>query len=184
MESIIAETRERMQKSFEAFETHIGTVRTGRANPAVLNRIMIEYYGAEVPLPQVASISSPDPRTILVSPFDKSVTQDIVKAIMESDLGFNPNDQGDAVFISVPQLNDERRRALVRQVHNMAEEARVAVRNVRRDSNDELKLNEKEGLLSEDELRRGEAEVQKVTDEFVRLIDDRAKNKEADILVV
>lgn len=184
MESIIAETRERMQKSFEAFETHIATVRTGRANPAVLNRIMIEYYGAEVPLPQVASISSPDPRTILVSPFDKSVTQDIVKAIMESDLGFNPNDQGDAVFISVPQLNDERRRALVRQVHNMAEEARVAVRNVRRDSNDELKLNEKEGLLSEDELRRGEAEVQKVTDEFVRLIDDRAKNKEADILVV
>lgn len=184
MDSILTETRDRMQKSFEAFETHIATVRTGRANPAILNRIMVHYYGADVPLPQVAAVSSPDPRTILVSPFDKSAAKDISKAIMESDLGFNPNDQGDAIYITVPQLNDQRRRELVKQVHNMAEEARVAIRNIRRDSNDELKLLEKEGLLSEDDLRRGETEVQKITDEFVGIVDERAKAKEADILVV
>lgn len=184
MDSVIAEIRDRMQKSLEAFETHIAAVRTGRANPAILNRVMVHYYGADVPLPQVAAVSSPDPRTILVSPFDKSISKDISKAILESDLGFNPNDQGDAIFITVPQLNDERRRDLVRQVHNMAEEARVSLRNIRRDGNDELKLMQKEGLLSEDDLRRGEAEVQKVTEEFVGMVDERTKSKEADILVV
>src|SRR5690625_2493745 len=162
----------------------MSAVRAGRANSAILNRVMVHYYAADVPLPQVAAVSSPDPRTILVSPFDKSISKDISKAILESDLGFNPNDQGDAIFITVPQLNDERRRDLVRQVHTMAEEARVSLRNIRRDANDELKLMQKEGLLSEDDLRRGEAEVQKVTEEFVGMVDERTKSKEADILVV
>jgi len=173
-----------MQKSLDAFESNIGSVRTGRANPAVLNRVMVDYYGSSMPLPQIASISSPDARTLVIAPFDKSASQAIEKAIQESDLGFNPNNQGDSIFISVPPLNDERRRDLVKTVHTMAEEAKVGVRNVRRDGNDELKMMQKEGDLSEDDLRRGEADVQKVTDEFIQKIDARTKTKESDILAV
>src|SRR5690606_30333887 len=184
MKSVLADVRERMQKSIDAFETNIGAVRTGRANPAVLNRVMVDYYGSSMPLPQIASISSPDARTLVVAPFDKSAGSAIEKAILESDLGFNPNNQGDSIFIAVPPLNDERRRDLVKAVHTMAEEAKVAVRNVRRDGNDELKMMQKEGDLSEDELRRGEADVQKVTDEFIHKIDARVKTKESDILAV
>jgi len=184
MKTVLADVRERMQKSLDAFESNIGSVRTGRANPAVLNRVMVDYYGSSMPLPQIASISSPDARTLVIAPFDKSASQAIEKAIQESDLGFNPNNQGDSIFISVPPLNDERRRDLVKTVHQMAEEAKVGVRNVRRDGNDELKLMQKEGDLSEDDLRRGEGEVQKVTDEFIQKIDARTKTKESDILAV
>ncbi|HEX7000599.1 MAG TPA: ribosome recycling factor [Trueperaceae bacterium] len=184
MKTVLAETRERMQRSLEAFEQNIGAVRTGRANPAVLNRVHVDYYGASMPLPQIATITSPDARTLVITPFDKSSVAAIEKAILESDLGFNPNNQGDNVFISVPPLNDERRRDLVKTVHQMAEEARVAVRNIRRDANDALKALQKEGDLSEDELRRAEAEVQKTTDEFVQKVDQRTKTKETDILAV
>lgn len=184
MKAVLSETRERMQKSLEAFETNISSVRTGRANPALLNRVQVDYYGSTMPLPQIASVSSPDARTLVVSPFDKSSSAAIEKAILESDLGFNPNNQGDSIFISVPALNDERRRDLVKTVHQLAEESKVAVRNVRRDANDELKMMQKEGDLSEDELRRGEADVQKLTDEFSHKIDERTKSKESDILAV
>jgi len=184
MKTVLKETRERMQKSLEAFENNIGVVRTGRAHPAILNRVYVDYYGASTPLNQLATVSSPDPRTLVISPFDKTAINAIEKAIRESDLGFNPNNQGDTVFITVPALNDERRRDLVKQVKHMAEEARVAVRNVRRDANDELKLMHKEHLLSEDELHTGEADVQKLTDEFVSLIEQRLKSKEEDIMAV
>jgi ribosome recycling factor len=184
MKSVLKETRERMEKSLEAFESNVATVRTGRANPAILNRVMVEYYGSSVPLTQLASISSPDPRTLLITPFDKSAAKEIDRAILESDLGFNPNNQGDAIFISVPALNDERRRDLVRAVHGMAEEARIAIRNIRRDSNDSLKTLQKDNDITEDDLRRGEAEVQKLTDEFTADIDGRVKTKEEDILAV
>ena len=184
MKSVLKETRDRMEKSLQAFEANIATVRTGRANPAILNRVNVEYYGSSVPLTQLASISSPDPRTLLIAPFDKSATKEIERAIQESDLGFNPNNQGDAIFINVPALNDERRRDLVRTVHNMAEEARVALRNIRRDSNDQLKNMQKDNDITEDDLRRGEAEVQKLTDEFTADVDGRVKAKEEDILEV
>lgn len=184
MKTVLKETRERMQKSLEAFENNVGVVRTGRANPAILNRVHVDYYGASTPLNQLATISSPDPRTLVISPFDKSAINAIEKAIRESDLGFNPNNQGDTVFITVPALNDERRRELVKTVKHMAEEARVAVRNIRRDANDELKLMQKEHLLSEDELHTGEQDVQKLTDEFVALIEQRLKSKEDDIMAV
>ena len=184
MRETIKETRERMQKSLEAFEQNIGAIRTGRANPAVLNRVSVDYYGAKMPLNQVATISSPDPRTLVISPFDKSIIEDIEKAIQESDLGFNPNNQGDTVFISVPALNDERRKTLMKTVKNMAEESRVAVRNIRRDANEELKEMEKENLLTEDDVRLGESEVQKLTDEFIGTIDKRVKAKEDDIMEV
>jgi ribosome recycling factor len=184
MKTVLKETRERMKKSLEAFENNISVVRTGRANPAILNRVFVNYYGASTPLNQLATVSSPDPRTLVVSPFDKSAMKGIEKAIRESDLGFNPNNQGDAVFITVPPLNDERRRDLVKQVKTMAEEARVAVRNVRRDANDELKELHKEHLLSEDELRSAEQDVQKLTDEFIASIEQRLKVKEDDIMAV
>jgi ribosome recycling factor len=184
MKTVIRETRERMKKTLDAFEGNIGIVRTGRANPAMLSRVMVDYYGAQTPLNQLANVSSPDPRTLLVTPFDKSAVRNIEKAILEGDLGFNPNNQGDTIFITVPPLNDERRRDLVKTVKHMAEEAKVAVRNIRRDANEELREMFKEHLLSEDEAHTGEAEVQKVTDEFVALIDERTKAKEDDILAV
>lgn len=184
MKSVLNEARDRMQKSLEAFEQNVAAVRTGRANPAVLNRVQVDYYGTRMPLNQLATISSPDARTLVVTPFDKSAVQDIERAIRESDLGFNPNNQGDNVFISVPPLNDDRRRELVRSVKHMAEEARVAVRNVRRDANDELREMEKENELTEDDRRKGEDEVQKLTDEFIGKIDARVKSKEEDIMAV
>ena len=184
MKSVIKETSDRMQKSLDAFEQNIGAIRTGRANPAVLNRVTVSYYGAMMPLNQIASVSSPDPRTLVITPFDKSVIGDIEKAIQESDLGFNPNNQGDNVFISVPPLNDERRRDLMKTVKNMAEEARVAVRNVRREANADLKEMEGENLLTEDDVRLGESEIQKLTDDYVRKIDERIKRKEEDIMAV
>ena len=153
--SITKDARTRMDKTLEAFENNVGMVRTGRANPAILNRVLVDYYGASTPLNQLATVSSPDPRTLLITPFDKSAVGDIERAIRESDLGFNPNNRGDNIFISVPALNDERRRALVKQVKNMAEEAKVALRNTRRDANDELKEYRKENLLTEDDVRQG-----------------------------
>jgi len=173
-----------MEKTLEAFENNIGMVRTGRANPAILNRIQVDYYGASTPLNQLATISSPDARTLLITPFDKSAVREIERAIRESDLGFNPNNRGDNIFISVPALNDERRRALVKQVKNMAEEAKVAIRNMRRDANDELKELRKENLLTDDDVRQGENEVQKLTDAFVSSVDKRVKTKEEDIMAV
>lgn len=184
MENVLKETRERMQKSIDAFAQNVGAVRTGRANPAVLNRVNVDYYGSKMPLTQVATVSSPDPRTLLITPFDKSAIADIEKAIQESDLGLNPNNQGDNVFITVPPLNDERRRDLVKSVKNMAEEAKVALRNIRRDANEELKMMQKENMLTEDDLRQGENDVQKLTDQFVSDVDQRVKNKEADIMEV
>lgn len=184
MKEVLNETRQRMEKSLEAFEHNISVVRTGRANPAILNRVMVNYYGTTMPLNQLATISSPDPRTLVITPFDKSAIADIERAIRESDLGFNPNNQGDTVFISVPPLNDERRRDLVKTVKHMSEEARIAIRNIRRDANEMLRAMHKENLLTEDDVRLGEAEVQKLTDQFIHKIDERVKSKEADIMAV
>jgi ribosome recycling factor len=184
MKIVLDDAKGRMEKTIDALEANLATVRTGRANPAILGRVMVEYYGSTTPLPQLANISTPDPRTLLITPFDKSASASIEKAILEADLGFNPNNQGDSIFVAVPALNDERRRDLVKASHNMAEEAKVGVRNIRRDALTDLKSMEKEGEMSEDELRRSEADVQKLTDEFVARIDQRVKSKEQDILAV
>ena len=184
----VAEVRstaeQKMQKSLDAMKTSFQKIRTGRAHAGLLDHIQVDYYGSSTPLNQLATISSPDARTLLVTPFDKSAIRDIERAIRESDLGFNPNNRGDNIFISVPALNDERRRTLVRQVKNMAEESKVALRNLRRDANDELKELRKENLLTDDDVRQGEAEVQKLTDTYVGNIDKRVKSKEEDILAV
>lgn len=184
MDSVLKEARERMQKSLDAFESSVATVRTGRANPQVLNRVYVEYYGTRTPLNQLANIGSPDARTLVITPFDKSAIQNIEKAIRESDLGFNPNNQGDNVFINVPPLNDERRRELVKSVKHLAEEAKVAIRNIRRDAKHELGELEKAKELTEDDRRLGENELQKLTDEFSDKIDARVKSKEEDIMAV
>ena len=184
MNDLIKDTRARMDKTYDAFEASVATVRTGRANPAVLNRVQVEYYGTRMPLDQVANVSSPDPRTLVIAPFDKSVIDEIERAIRDSDLGFNPSNQGDAVYITVPPLNDERRRELVKTVKHMAEEAKVALRNIRRDANHELGEQRKRNELTEDDVRDGEADVQKITDEVTAKIDERVKSKEADILEV
>lgn len=184
MDSVLKEARERMQKSLDAFENSVATVRTGRANPQVLNRVYVDYYGTRTPLNQLANISSPDPRTLVITPFDKSAVQNIEKAIRESDLGFNPNNQGDNVFINVPPLNDERRRELVKSVKHLAEEAKVAIRNIRRDAKHELGELEKAKELTEDDRRLGENELQKLTDEVSDKIDARVKSKEEDIMAV
>ncbi len=184
MNDLIKDTRARMDKTYDAFEASVATVRTGRANPAVLNRVQVEYYGTRMPLDQVANVSSPDPRTLVIAPFDKSVIDEIERAIRDSDLGFNPSNQGDAVYVTVPPLNDERRRELVKTVKHMAEEAKVALRNIRRDANHELGEMQKRNELTEDDVRDGEADVQKITDEVTAKIDARVKSKEADILEV
>lgn len=184
MKSVLKDAEKRMEQSFEAFENNLSTVRTGRANPAVLNRVNVDYYGSSTPLNQLANISATDPRTIVVSPFDKSIIELIEKAIRESDLGFNPNNQGENIFINVPALNDERRKALVRTTKNMAEESRISIRNVRHDIIDELKEMEKENMLTEDDLRLGKEKVQEITDSFIKKIDERLKSKEVDILEV
>ncbi len=184
MKEVLKEAKERMGKSLESFEHNISVIRTGRANPAMLSRVQVDYYGAMTPLPQLASVSSPDPRTLHIVPFDKGALNEIEKAIRDSDLGFNPSNKGDSIFISVPPLNDERRHDLVKTVKNLAEEARVALRSIRRDANDELKEMHKEKTLSEDDLRHREGEVQKLTDEFSEKVEARLKAKEADILEV
>lgn len=184
MNDILSDTKERMGKSLDALEQNFNVIRTGRANPAILNRVNVDYYGSVTPLPQMATISSPDPRTLVITPFDKSVMDTIEKAIRESDLGFNPNNRGDSIFISIPALNDERRRDLVKTTKTMAEEARVAMRSIRRDANDYLKAMKNDNELSEDELKLGEKKVQELTDDFVKQIDERLKAKEADIMEV
>ncbi|GIW30372.1 MAG: ribosome-recycling factor [Meiothermus sp.] len=182
LKELYNETRQHMQKSLEALEHHLTTMRTGRANPAILNNIKVEYYGSTMPLSQVGTVSSPDPRTLVVQSWDPNMLKEIEKAIRDSDLGLNPTNKGDALYISIPPLTEERRRDLVKSVKQYAEEARIAVRNIRREALDKAKKLEKEKHLSEDDIKRAEAEIQKITDEFVHKIDEALHKKEQEIL--
>ena len=184
IDETLLDAEEKMEKAVSVAKDDFGGIRTGRATPGMFQKIVVEYYGAMTPVIQLASLTVPEPRMAVVTPYDKSSLGAIERAIRESDLGFNPNNRGDNIFISVPALNDERRRTLVRQVKNMAEESKVALRNLRRDANDELKELRKENLLTDDDVRQGEAEVQKLTDTYVGNIDKRVKSKEEDILAV
>ena len=159
-------------------------MRTGRASTSLLDRIQVDAYGTKTPLNQLATISAPEPRLLTVSPFDPSIMSAIERSIMESDLGLTPNNDGKIIRLPIPQLTEERRKEMVRLVHKMAEEGRVAVRNVRRDVLHDLKRAEKDGELSRDELKRAEDEVQKLTDAEVKTIDDLMGRKEAEILEV
>lgn len=182
LEAIYQETRENMGKSTDALKKEFKRVRTGRASLSILDPIRVDYYGTLTPLNQMASISIPESRLITIQPWDSSVIKDVEKAILKSDLGLTPSNDGKLIRISIPPLTEERRKQLVKEVHKKGEEHKVAVRNIRRDSNDLLKSMQKDGEISEDDDYRAQEQVQKITDEYVKLIDDICKEKENEIL--
>jgi len=184
IEEIEQDAEERMQKSIETFKEDLAKVRTGRANASVLDPVTVDYYGSEVPLYQVANLTVADARTILVKPYEKDMIPKIEKAILNADLGLNPAATSDAVRVPMPELTEERRKDLVKHVRQIGEGARVAVRNVRRDANQELKKLEKEGEASEDDVRRAEKTVQELTDRFVAEVDATLEAKESDLMEV
>jgi ribosome recycling factor len=179
---LLTEAEHKMELATEHVASEFSTVRTGRANPQLLQRITVEYYGSPTPLQQLASISVPEPRMLVVQPFDKSTVGDIDKALQTSDLGLNPSNDGNVIRISFPPLTEERRRDLIKVVKNMAEEGRVAVRNIRRHSKADMES--LHGEISDDDIRRGEDELQKLTDRFVEDIDRLLANKEDELLEV
>lgn len=184
VEDILKEARKKMESALAVYETDLHGMRGGRASPALVERLQIDYYGQETELRQLATISTPEPMQILIRPYDKAATKSIEKAIRSSDLNLNPNVEGDAIRLNMPPLTRERRQELVRFLHKRMEEARVAIRNIRRHSNDEIKEYEKEKLISEDEAKYGTEEIQKLTDKFIGQIDEIGKHKEKEILEV
>lgn len=179
-----AKTTERMQGSVDALKSEFGGVRTGRASLALLDGIIVEYYGTPTPLHQLASMSIPDSRQILIQPWEQKIVPDIERAIMKSDLDLTPANDGKIIRLNIPQLTEERRKHLVKVVRKKAEEAKVAVRNIRRDSNEELKKLEKEKHLSEDDVKRSLEEIQKLTDSYIKKIDGVLEHKEKEIMEV
>lgn len=178
------EMNEKMENALQAFSRNLATVRAGRANPNILDSVFVEYYGAQTPLNQLANVTAPEARLLVITPFDKSAVGEIEKAIQKADLGLMPSNDGNVIRISIPALTEERRKELTRVVGKFAEESRVQVRNIRREVNDELRKLEKDGELTEDELRGEEANVQKVTDEYIEKIEELVKTKESEILEV
>lgn len=184
MKEYIAKGRQRMDGAIEAFQRELASVRTGRASVSLLDRVHVNAYGSSMPLNQVATVTAPEARLLLIQPYDRSMIGAIEKGIMESDIGMSPSNDGQVIRIAVPPLTEERRKEFVKLAHKMAEEGRVAVRNVRRDVLNEAKRAEKEGELSKNELGRLQDEVQKITDEHVKKIDEILGRKEAEIMEV
>jgi len=183
-DEFLADAKQRMGKSVEACRHELATVRTGRASPHLLDRLEVDYYGAQTPIKQLAQVAATDARLLTLTPFDKNSIGAIEKAIMESDLGLTPNNDGNVIRLQIPELNEERRREMVKVVHGVAEEGRIAIRNIRRDVIHDLRELKKEGELGEDEERRAEAELQKRTDDATTEIDGLLKAKEEEILEV
>jgi ribosome recycling factor len=184
IDDTINDASRRMSKSVEATKHEFTTIRTGRASAALLERVQVNAYGTKMPINQLATISVPEPRLLTITPFDKSIIRDIEKAILESDLGLTPSNDGQLVRLPIPQLTEERRKELVKQVRALAEDGRVAARNVRRDAQHQLKEAEKNGETGSDDVHRAEDRLQKVTDENVQAIDAALKAKEAEIMEV
>jgi ribosome recycling factor len=173
-----------MKKTVEVIRRELAGLRAGRATPALLDKITVNYYGTPTPVNQLATISAPEARLLVVQPWDRSVLPEIEKAILKSDLGINPVNDGNVLRLMIPQLTQERRQELVKQVRKKAEEGRVAIRNIRREANDQLKARQKHENLSEDELRRRQDEVQKLTDKYIKEVDQLAALKEQEIMQV
>ena len=182
LDSTYSETRDRMGKSIDALENELKRVRTGRASLNILDGIRVDYYGTQTPLNQMASLSVPESRLIVIQPWDATVIKDIEKALLKSDLGLTPSSDGKLIRLAIPPLTEERRKELVKVIGKMCEDYKVAVRNIRRDSNEFLKMAKKEGDISEDDLFKGQDKVQEITDEFVKRIDAIFKEKETEIL--
>ncbi len=184
VKDVLREAEEKMKRTAELFRKELAGLRAGRATPALVERVLVDYYGTPTPVNQMANVSVPEPRLLVIQPWDKGQVQSIERAILKSDLGLTPKSDAGIIRLMIPPLNEERRRDLVKQVSKKAEEQRVALRNVRRDANDFLKDLEKEGEITEDELHRGQDEVQKLTDRSITEIDNIVKAKEKEILEV
>ena len=184
IDELLADARDRMSKSVESMRHEFGSVRTGRASPALLDRIAVDYYGTSTPLKQLATISAPEARLLTIQPYDKSSIKSIERAIMESDLGLTPSNDGNLIRLGVPELTEERRKQLVKVVRHIAEEGRVAIRNVRRDVMPDLRELKEAGETGSDDEHRAEVELQKVTDARISELDELLKHKEEDILEV
>jgi ribosome recycling factor len=180
----LAEATARMKGAVRSLEDDLATIRTGRASPALVEKLQVEYYGSPTPLMQLATISAPEPRLLTIRPFDQASLKDIERAIQASELGLTPGNDGKLIRLVIPALTEERRHELVKIVHSRAEEARVAVRNVRRDVHNDLREFEREKVISEDDLKRGEQELQKITDEHIEHVTKAVEKKEAEILEV
>lgn len=181
---LLADAERRMLKAIEALKQDLAAIRTGRASLALIERITVDYYGAPTPINQVASVSVPEARLLVIQPWDKKMLVDIEKAIQKSDLGINPNNDGQVIRLNVPPMNEERRRDLVKSLHKKLDEHKVAVRNVRRDIHDKLREREKKKEVSEDELKRSTEKLQKLTDRYIDEMDKVGKTKEQEILEV
>ncbi len=183
-EQTVKDAEHRMEQAVESLRHELTTIRTGRANPALLDRLLVEYYGQTMPINQVASVSVPESRSLMITPWDKKALVAIEKAIQKSDLGLTPNNDGVNIRLNIPPLNEQRRKDLIKQVHKMVEEHRVAIRNVRRDANEHLKKAEKSHDISEDENRRFQDRIQKLTDKFIASVDKVQESKEEELMEV
>lgn len=183
-DDVVQSTKEKMEKTVASVRRELATVRAGRANPSILDKVTVDYYGMNTPLNQLASITAPEARLLVIQPYDKSSISDIEKGIQKADLGLSPSNDGDKIRISIPQLTEERRQELAKLVKRYAEDGKVAIRNIRRDSNDELKKSEKDSAISEDDYHRYTEEIQKLTDQEIQRIDSVAAEKEKEIMEV
>lgn len=175
---------EKMTKTISVFEENLAEIRAGRANPAILNKISVEYYGTATPINQVAGISVPEARLIVIQPWDMSVLKEIERAILASDIGITPNNDGKVIRLNFPELNEERRKELVKEIKKMGEESKVAIRQVRRDGLDEFKKMQKDSVITEDDLKQAEEQIQKLTDKYVEQIDKVTEAKEKEIMTL
>lgn len=181
---VFQETEEKMKKAMESLKRELGNIRAGRATPAMLERVSVDYYGAPTPVNQVANVSAPEPRLLVIQPWEKNMLGVIEKAILKSDLGITPNNDGSVIRLNIPQLTQQRRTELVKMTKKSAEEAKVAVRNLRRDANDALKKLEKDKVISEDDNKRAQEEMQKLTDKYIKEADRISAGKEKEIMEV
>ena len=184
IKDIIAKSEEKMNKTISVLKSDLATLRAGRANPTMLDRVKVDYYGSLCPLSQVANVSAPEPRVLVISPWEKSLIKEIEKAILTSDLGINPSNDGSVIRLVVPELTEETRKNLVKVVKKTGEEAKVALRSIRRDANDKIKALKKDGEITEDELKTGEDKVQKIVDAFVKEVDTIVTAKEKEIMSI
>lgn len=184
IKDIIKNSEEKMKKTISVLKSDLSTMKAGRANPSMLDRVQVEYYGSLCPISQVANVSAPEPRVLMITPWEKTILGDIEKAILKSDLGLNPSNDGSVIRLIIPELTEETRKNLVKNVKKTGEEAKVAIRSIRRDANDKIKNLKKNDDISEDEVKRGEDNVQKVTDSFVKEIDTIIAAKEKEIMSI
>ncbi len=182
--AVMDTAKQKMENTIGAYTRSLSSIRAGRANASLLDRITVEYYGAPTPINQMAGISVPEPRLLAIQPYDKTIIGDIEKAILKSDLGITPSNDGSLIRLAIPALTEERRKDIVKTVKKEAEDAKVAIRNVRRDANDEFKKLEKSAEITEDELHRYGDDIQKLTDDYIKQIDDIAKDKENEIMEI